>query len=108
TSVYFTMGRCVYNTAEYSSLGQDPDMQIEKYLPNGTYSIDSVYHELGAPWSTSACGEHMFIFERRGDDGLPDSPIAQVKLEVWPIATAILRNIEPNAVYVDRIPDVRL
>ncbi len=107
-AVYFATHGCNYDPATYSGLEQSQYLIHDGNVGNGTILMNPVYHELNTPLATKACGEMVYTMVRYAADGLPDTIIAQPKIEVWPVAEAAIENIAENQVFIDRIPTVFL
>jgi|688.fasta_scaffold56215_5 hypothetical protein len=88
----------------YSSLGQTEFKIEESNLENGTYSLGPIYHQLPSPSISLGNGEQTFTVVRYASYDVPDTIIAQPKIEVWPVASAAVSTIEPGQVFIDRIP----
>lgn len=106
TAVYLGVKGINYDPANYSALDQTEYLISEYNLGNGTLDLGPLYHELTAGGLTNACGEQSYTFVRYASDGIPDTIIAQPKVEIWPLATATVENITAGQVFNDRIPPV--
>ena len=105
--VYFNFTRARYSSDTFSALGVPEEPVSATNLGNGTVSMNGLYHQLGMPLS-AGCGAQTYTFVRYAADGVPDTILAQPKIEVWPVATATAENIRQNEVFTDRIPSVTL
>jgi len=104
--VYLAVQGKNYDTVTYSSLNQPQYLIDESNLENGTYTFDSAYHQLSSPAISSGNGEQSFTIVRYAADEVPDTILAQPKIEVWPVATASIAQITAGQVFTDRIPSV--
>lgn len=105
-SVYLNVQARNYDLITYSGLDQ-PQYGLHEYnLENGDLDSGPIYHELNTGGLTTACGEQTYTFVRWASDGVPDTIIAQPKVEIWPVATAQVENIVEGQVFNDRIPSV--
>lgn len=104
--VYFTCHGRNYDPLTFSGLSAPPYLISEANLGNGTTSAAGLYHQLTAPSLFAGCGEQVYTFVRYAADGVPDTILAQPKIEVWPVATASIENITPNQVFIDRMPPI--
>jgi len=95
-----------YDPATYSSLNQTPYLIEESNLENGSYTFGPLYHQLTSPTLSSGSGEETFTIVRYASYQVPDTIIAQPKIEIWPVASASVSNITPGQVFIDRIPSV--
>jgi hypothetical protein len=103
-AAYFATHGTNYNPTTYSGLDQPEYLIQEGNVGNGTINLGPLYHELTGTAATKACGEMKFTMVRYAADGVPDTIIAQPKIEIWPVATATVENITPNQVFIDKIP----
>ncbi|HSI65232.1 MAG TPA: hypothetical protein VLE43_19050 [Candidatus Saccharimonadia bacterium] len=103
-AVYFSTSGINYNPTTYSGLEEDEYVIQEGNVTNGTINLGPLYHELTGTSASKACGEMKYTMVRYAADGVPDTIIAQPKIEVWPVATATVENISANQVFIDRIP----
>ena len=107
-AVYLGIQGRNYDSTEYSALDQ-PQYTLHEYnLGNGDLTFGPLYHELTSPTLSSGCGEQTYTFIRYASDSIPDTIIAQPKVEIWPIAKATADNIAGGQVFNDRIPTVAL
>jgi hypothetical protein len=97
-----------YDLESYSPVGQTAYDLHEYNLGNGSMSLGPLYHELSTGTLTTACGEQTYTFVRYASDSVPDTIIAQPKLEIWPVATAQIAEITEGLVFTDRIPSIPL
>ncbi|MDI1311374.1 hypothetical protein [Prosthecobacter sp.] len=95
-----------YVPATYSSLNQPQYLIEESNLENGTYTFGPIYHQLTSPTLSSGNGEQTFTIVRYASYQVPDTIIAQPKVEVWPVASASVSNITAGQVFIDRIPSL--
>ncbi|RYD38257.1 MAG: hypothetical protein EOP86_01345 [Verrucomicrobiaceae bacterium] len=107
-SLYFCQKNCSYDPLTYSGLGKTPALAYEANLSNGITAVGPVYHELTGTALTKACGEQSYTFVRYAADNLPDTILAQPKLEVWPVASAAVTNLTAGTVYIDRLPPINI
>ena len=107
-AVYLGIQGRNYDPATYSSLGQPEYLLHEYNLGNGDISSGQVYHELTPGALTAACGEQTFTFVRYASDGVPDTILAQPKIEIWPVASALVERITAGQVFNDRVPPLPL
>lgn len=105
-AVYFATHGCNYNTQTYSGLDLPQYLIHEGTLGNGTVALGPLYHELTGASASKACGEMVFTMVRYAADGVPDTIIAQPKIEVWPVASATVENLAASQIFIDRIPEV--
>jgi hypothetical protein len=107
-AVYLGIKARNYDPEEYSALDQ-PEYTLHEYnLGNGELTLGPLYHELNTGTLTAGCGEQSYTFIRYASDGVPDTILAQPKVEIWPIATAAADKIVEGQVFNDRIPIVAL
>ena len=104
--VYLACRGKAYDINSYSGLSETQFMLEEANLDNGTVTLGPAYHQLPCSAVSQGCGEHEYTFVRYASDGVPDTILAQPKIEVWPVATAELENITEGSVIIDRIPTV--
>lgn len=90
----------------YSLLDQPQYLMEDANLENGSYTLGPLYHQLTSPTLSSGNGEQSFTIVRYASFMVPDTILAQPKVEVWPVATASIGNIAANQVFIDRIPTV--
>ena len=102
-SAYYVVNATNYNPVTYSGLDQEEYEIFSRVLPNGTLASGPMEHELTTP-GKYACGEMKFTMVRWAADGVPDTIIAQPKIEIWPVAKATIENIAENQVFIDKIP----
>ncbi len=95
-----------YDPATYSSLNQAQYLIEESNLENGSYTFGPLYHQLTSPTLSSGNGEQTFTIVRYASYQVPDTIIAQPKIEIWPVASASISNITPGQVFIDRIPSL--
>ncbi len=107
-AVYFSCKGSNYDLTTYSGLGQPAYLLSESDLENGDLTIGPLYHELTTATLTGGCGEQSYTFVRYAADGVPDTILAQPKIEIWPVATAAVANITVNQLFIDRIPAIVL
>jgi hypothetical protein len=107
-SVYLGIKGRNYEDGVYSALDR-PDYPLHEYnLNNGDLTIGPIYHELTSPTLITGCGEQIYTFIRYASDDVPDTVIAEPKIEIWPVATASVENVVPEQVFNDRIPSLAL
>jgi hypothetical protein len=106
-SLYFgTHGRA-FDLESYSAeVATEPFVIAESELLNGDRSFSPLYHELPSTSMTLGCGEQIYTFIRHAADGVPDTILAQPKIEIWPVAKASIENITSGQVFIDRIPSI--
>lgn len=95
-----------YDPETYSSLNQAQYLIDESNLENGSYTFGPIYHQLTSPTLSSGNGEQTFTIVRYASYQVPDTIIAQPKIEIWPVASASVSNITPGQVFIDRIPSL--
>lgn len=95
-----------YDPENYSSLNQAQYLIEESNLENGSYTFGPIYHQLTSPTLSSGNGEQTFTIVRYASYQVPDTIIAQPKIEIWPLASASVSNITPGQVFIDRIPSL--
>ncbi len=105
-SVYLAVHGKNYDPATYSSLNQPQYLIEESNLENGTYTFGPIYHQLTSPTMSSGNGEQPFTFVRYATHQVPDTIIAQPKIEIWPVASASVSVITARQVFIDRIPSL--
>ncbi len=107
-AVYLGIQGRNYDPVTYSSL-ERPEYLLHEYnLSNGDISSGQIYHELTPGALTAACGEQTFTFVRYASDGVPDTILAQPKMEIWPVASAEVERITTGQVFNDRVPPIPL
>lgn len=106
-SLYFGSHVRAFDTESYSAgVEVEPAVLAEAELYNGVQNLGPLYHELPCANLTLGCGEHIYTFIRHAADGVPDTILAQPKIEVWPVASAAIENVASGQVLIDRIPSV--
>jgi hypothetical protein len=105
-SVYLGVKGRNFGMESYTAVDTTPYPIHEYNLSNGSVSLGPLYHELTENAVSYACGEQSFQFVRYASDGIPDTVIAEPKLEVWPVATATVDGIVQDQVFTDRIPPI--
>lgn len=95
-----------YDPATFSGLTAPQYRISEANLGNGTTSANGLYHQLTPGALSTGCGEQVYTFVRYAADGVPDTVLAQPKMEVWPVATASVEGIAAGQVFIDRIPPI--
>ena len=95
-----------YDPETYSSLNQPQYLIEESNLENGTYTFGPLYHQLTSPTVSSGNGEQSFTIVRYASYQVPDTVIAQPKVEIWPVASASVSLITAGQVFIDRIPSL--
>lgn len=103
-AVYFSIHSRNYNLETYSGLNQPQVLRHEYNLANGDMALGPVYHELGTQALTAGCGEQFYTIVRYAADSVPDTILAQPKIEVWPVAKASIDKVTAGQVFIDRIP----
>lgn len=103
--VYFACEGRLYDTQTFSST-DTTQLIHETNLENGTLTAAGMYHELPTATVSGGCGEQKYTFVRYAADGVPDTILAQPKIEVWPVAKAAVANITQGQVFIDRIPSL--
>lgn len=106
SSVYFGVKGRNFGMQSYTAVDTSQYTIHEYSLGNGSVSLGPLYHELTENAVSYACGEQSFQFVRYASDGVPDTIIAEPKLEIWPIATATVSEITEGQVFTDRIPPI--
>jgi hypothetical protein len=107
-SVYLGIKARNYNPEEYSAIDQ-PQYTLHEYnLGNGELTLGPLYHELNTGTLSAGCGEQTYTFIRYASDGVPDTVLAEPKVEIWPIATAAVDKIAEGQIFNDRIPIIAL
>ena len=104
--VYFTCHGRNFDPLTFSGLDAPQYLISEANLGNGTTSAAGLYHQLTSPTLSEGCGEQIYTFVRYAADGVPDTILAQPKMEVWPVPAASLGNITAGQVFIDRIPPI--
>jgi len=106
-SVYFGSHAHVYDLQSYSTgLVDEPIILAESELSNGEQNLSPLYHELPSTNLTLGCGEQTYTFIRHAADGVPDTILAQPKIEIWPVAKGAIENVTASQVFIDRIPSI--
>lgn len=105
-SVYFSFQGRNYDPQSYSGLGKDLYMLHEGNLGNVNLTLYPLYHELNSTKRSTGCGEQVFTFVRYAADGVPDTVLAQPKLQVWPVPSVTIENLTAGQVYIDKLPAV--
>lgn len=105
-TVYLAIHGKNYNSESYSGLNQEPYLLEEANLENGSYTFGPLYHHLTSPTLSAGNGEETFTIVRYESYHVPDTIIAQPKVEIWPVASASISNIEEGQLFIDRIPAV--
>jgi hypothetical protein len=105
-AVYLAVQAKNYDPVTYSALDQPSYLLEDANLENGTHVLGPLYHQLTTPTLTAGNGEHSFTLVRYGSYGIPDTIMAQPKLEIWPVATAQVSTLSASQVFIDRIPAV--
>ncbi len=105
-SVYLAVHGKNYDPLTYSSLNQSQYLIEESNLENGTHTIGPIYHQLTSPTMSSGNGEQSFTIVRYASYQVPDTILAQPKVEIWPVASASVSNITAGQVFIDRIPSL--
>jgi hypothetical protein len=106
--VYFACNGINYDTTSYSGLNQSSYLIQESNLENGVHNIGPVYHELTSTSPSLGCGEQSYKIIRYASDGVPATILAEPKVEIWPVATATVENVEAGKLYIDRLPTLIL
>ena len=104
--IYFNVQGKNYDAKTYSSLNREQYLIEESNLTNGTYNLNPLYHQLTSSTISSGNGEQTFTFVRYSSYNVPDTVLAQPKIEIWPLASATINNITPKQVFIDRIPSI--
>ncbi|HCN75563.1 MAG TPA: hypothetical protein DIT13_00030 [Verrucomicrobiales bacterium] len=104
--LYFSIQGRLFDTETYSGAGAEAFLIHEANLQNGAQSLSPLYHELPSASLSGGCGEQIYTFIRYAADGVPDTILAQPKIEVWPVATASIENVTAGQVFLDRIPSI--
>ncbi len=106
-SVYFGSHIRAFDLESYSAPADlEPSVLAEVEILNGEHDLSPLYHELPCASLTLGCGEHIYTFIRHAADGVPDTILAQPKIEVWPVASAAIENVTGAQVFIDRIPSI--
>lgn len=107
-TVYFAVHGRNFDSETYSALDQPQYLLHECNLENGTAQLNGQYHELTSPLRGAGCGEQSFTIVRYAGYQVPDTILAQPKVEVWPVPSANVDVLVEGKTYVDRIPSVTL
>lgn len=102
--VYFSCHGMNYNLNDYSGLNSSDYLIHESNLENGVQFIGPTYHELTSESPTLGCGAQVYRLIRYASDGVPATVLAEPKLEIWPVASASIENIEAGKLYIDKLP----
>ncbi|MEN3943767.1 hypothetical protein WJU23_20875 [Prosthecobacter sp. SYSU 5D2] len=105
-SVYLAVQGRNADAQTYSLLDQPQYLMEDANLENGSYTLGPLYHQLTSPTLSAGNGEQSFTIVRYASFMVPDTILAQPKVEVWPVAAASIGNIADNQVFIDRIPTV--
>jgi hypothetical protein len=106
-SLYFGSHGQAFDLQSYSGdQAAEPILLAEAELTNGQQNLGPLYHELPSVSRILGCGEQIYTFIRHAADGVPDTVLAQPKIEIWPVALASIDNVTPGQVFIDRIPSV--
>lgn len=105
-TVYLAVHGRNYGAETYSALNQEAYLLEEANLENGSYTFGPLYHHLTSPTLSSGNGEETFTIVRYASYQVPDTILAQPKVEIWPVASASISNIEEGQLFIDRIPAV--
>ncbi len=106
-SVYFGSHIRAFDLESYSAPADlAPSVLAEVEISNGEHDLSPLYHELPCSSPILGCGEHIYTFIRHAADGVPDTILAQPKIEVWPVAKGAIENITASQVFIDRIPSI--
>lgn len=104
--VYLAVSGKNYDADTYSSLNQPVYPLEDSNLENGEYNFSPLYHQLTSPTLSSGNGEQTFTIVRYASYQVPDTILMQPKIEIWPVASAGVSNIEGGQVFIDRIPSL--
>ena len=105
-TVYLAVQGRNANPVTYSLLDQPQYLMEDANLENGTYTLGPLYHQLTSPTLSTGNGEQSFTLVRYASYMVPDTILVQPKVEVWPVASAIITNIAEDQLFIDRIPTV--
>ncbi len=106
-SLYFGSHIRAFDLESYSAPPDlAPSVLAEAEVLNGEQDLSPLYHELPCANLTLGCGEHIYTFIRHAADGVPDTILAQPKIEVWPVAKGVIENVTASQVFIDRIPSI--
>jgi hypothetical protein len=105
-TVYFGVKGRNYDPTTYSALNLPQYLLHEYNLSNGELAPGATYHELTPGGLTTACGEQTYTLVRYASDGIPDTTVAEPKIEVWPLATASVDKITAGQIFNDRLPPI--
>ena len=106
-SMYFGSHIRPFDLESYSAPADlAPTVLAEAEILNGEQNLSPLYHELPCASLILGCGEHIYTFIRHAADGVPDTILAQPKIEVWPVAKGVIENITSGQVFIDRIPSI--
>lgn len=106
-SVYFGSHIRAFDLESYSAPADlAPSVLTEVEISNGEHDLSPLYHELPCANLTLGCGEQIYTFIRHAADGVPDTILAQPKVEVWPVAKGAIENVTGSQVFIDRIPSI--
>lgn len=95
-----------YDSQTYSALNQPQYLIEESNLENGIYTFGPIFHQLTSPTVSSGNGEQSFTIVRYASGQIPDTVIAQPKIEIWPVASANVSLINEGQVFIDKIPSL--
>jgi hypothetical protein len=104
--VYLAVNGRNYDPTTYESLNQPQYLIDESNLENGSHTLGPFYHQLTTPTVSSGNGEQSFTIVRYASDLVPDTILAQPRVEIWPVASAEVGTITAGQVFIDRIPSV--
>jgi hypothetical protein len=106
--LYFSTKKRNFDLVNFTGLDQPQTLLTETNLSNGTVNMTGLYHQLTVSPLTLGCGEQTYTFIRYAADGVPDTTLAQPKIEIWPVPNATIDNIVANQIFTDRIPALEL
>lgn len=105
-AVYLGVHGRNYDPETYSALNQPQYLIEESNLRNGSYTFGPIYHQLNSSSISAGNGEQSFTIVRYASDQVPDTIIAQPKIEIWPVASANVSLIKEGQVFIDKIPSL--
>lgn len=102
TSVKTARSYKLYDPATYAANGTGGDYaDTFNFKNNGTYVDNAILQRLPSDTPTKVSGEESFTVYLHPDVNAPQAELAKGTVQVWPVATAIIENIESGKRYME-------
>lgn len=102
TSVKTGRSYQLYDPATYAAADTGGDYtDTYTFRKNGTYVDNAVLQRIPSDTPTKVSGEESFTVYLHPDAGAPQAELAKGTVQIWPVATATIENIEAGKRYLE-------